>query len=174
MDLLASCIAQGSAPVIPPASVEQCSAKHSMLSTWTTPMYLQGLNHLLCVPASELQEPPEGANAATRQRSAAVRAAFWRDWADGKPVIVRGLEGAMCWSPNVCIPDCQRYRFRTSTCATSHTRGADSVCVDACQLRGWPESVCTCCRGELDALQICLHMMTVAHKEPRCVAVKAW
>ena len=141
-----------------------------MLSTWTTLMYLQGLNHLLCVPASELQEPPEGANAATQQRSAAVRAAFWRDWADGKPVIVRGLEGAMCWSPNVCIPDCLCKQFNTSMYAIWHMCGADSGRIIACQLRGHSGFVCTCCHIELDALHICLHTMTVAHKESRCLA----
>ena len=63
---------------------------------------------LLFVPASEL-EPPEGATLSPDQRTSgppsalreATRAAFWRQWSAGKPVLVRDVKGKVPWVPAV-------------------------------------------------------------------------
>jgi hypothetical protein len=68
---------------------------------------LQGLNHLLSVTADDLDtsdEAMQGLSGEARARRLALRAAFWREWSVGKPVIVGGIRGKMCWGPQVRRP----------------------------------------------------------------------
>lgn len=64
------------------------------------------MNHVMCVPAADLQPGSDDgeAEAATQEQNVikdSVAAAFWRQWSGGKPVLVRGLCGEMCWAPAV-------------------------------------------------------------------------
>jgi hypothetical protein len=67
---------------------------------------MQGMNHVMCVPAADLQlvsgdEESEATSHEQKGIKASVVAAFWREWSGGKPVLVRGLRGQMCWAPAV-------------------------------------------------------------------------
>jgi hypothetical protein len=62
------------------------------------------MNHLLCISASDLNTDERELaqlSASEQGKRRALRAAFWQQWSEGKPVIVTGVSGRINWHPNV-------------------------------------------------------------------------
>jgi hypothetical protein len=57
---------------------------------------VQGEDIVLCVPATELLDPPDGEQVSD---CSVVCQAFWRQWIRGKPTIATGIHGDISWHP---------------------------------------------------------------------------